>query len=120
MKPKNGKKISSNYDRSSERVYQFLKQKEEIQQLCLRGKVFEAWEKTEKIVEALPPSTMKEQLIDEIQTTNCAVQEIVESSVLPILDQYEFVKNLQDKQKGLLNDAIPKIWAKLGAIITEE
>jgi hypothetical protein len=49
-----------------------------------------------------------------------AVQEIVESSVLPILDQYEFVKNLQDKQKGLLNDAIPKIWAKIGAIITEE
>jgi len=119
MKQKNGKKISSEYYRSSERAYQFFKQKKEIQELC-SSSIFQAWEKTQKIVEALPSSTMKEQLIDEIQTTNRAVQEIVESSVPPILDQVEFIKNLQDKQKSLLNDAISRILAKIWTIITEE
>jgi len=134
-KQEKGKMLGSEF--YSSLVFQFWKERDEVQQLRSQGKVWLAWEKTQDFSKVLLASTRKEQLVKDIQKINEKIGEIEEDKIFGgperVDKEYESIserfdygtkckwhrERCEQTQKRLLYNAIPEIWAKIAAVFSE-
>jgi len=120
--PKDKETVSSDFYNSL--VFQFWKEREEVQQLLLRKMPFSAWRKTRDFAGIVSSSTKNEQLAEEIKKVNEDLVEIgnkvyyVEKA--PFTGKPGHISNIfyEKEQRELLDLVIPKIWEQISVALS--
>ena len=101
-------------------VSQFWKEREEVQKLRLEGKLFSAWDRTQRFCEILPDSPKKESILEMIRKVNLEISKKNEVRAnLFGKEKTYFLSLSEDEQKDILYQIIPKVWQQIATTINE-